>query len=84
MTKVLWSLKTDTMTMEMCWKTWTLEVVITRFVYIYLETTLYNFMVVQLYLSNINDAIYKDGVNVIGYMAWSLMNDVEWYSGWQS
>ncbi|KAF7284221.1 hypothetical protein GWI33_022373 [Rhynchophorus ferrugineus] len=37
----------------------------------------------KLYLSNINDAIYKDGVNVIGYMAWSLMNDVEWYSGWQ-
>jgi len=39
-------------------------------------------MIIQLYLSNINEAIYKDGVNVIGYMAWSLMNDVEWYAGW--
>ncbi|XP_030752211.1 myrosinase 1-like [Sitophilus oryzae] len=36
----------------------------------------------KLYLSNLNDAIYKDGVNLIGYMAWSLMNDVEWYAGW--
>lgn len=36
----------------------------------------------KLYLSNINDAMYKDGVNVTGYMAWSLMNDVEWYGGW--
>ncbi|XP_030752209.1 myrosinase 1-like [Sitophilus oryzae] len=36
----------------------------------------------KLYLSNLNDAIYQDGVNLIGYMAWSLMNDVEWYAGW--
>ncbi|KAL1506317.1 hypothetical protein ABEB36_005705 [Hypothenemus hampei] len=35
----------------------------------------------KLYLSNINDAIYKDGVNVTGYMAWSLWNDIEWYAG---
>ncbi|XP_050298236.1 myrosinase 1-like isoform X2 [Anthonomus grandis grandis] len=37
----------------------------------------------KLYLSNLNDAIYKDGVNLIGYMAWALLNDVEWYAGWQ-
>ncbi|CAG9772233.1 unnamed protein product [Ceutorhynchus assimilis] len=36
----------------------------------------------KMYLSNLNDVIYKDGVNLIGYMAWSLMNDVEWYAGW--
>ncbi|XP_030751727.1 myrosinase 1-like, partial [Sitophilus oryzae] len=36
----------------------------------------------KLYLSNLNDAIYKDAVYLIGYMAWSLMNDVEWYAGW--
>ncbi|XP_060524170.1 myrosinase 1-like [Cylas formicarius] len=34
------------------------------------------------YLSNINDAIHVDGVNVTGYMAWSFINDVEWYAGW--
>ncbi|KAF7284222.1 hypothetical protein GWI33_022374 [Rhynchophorus ferrugineus] len=36
----------------------------------------------KLYLSNINDAIYKDKINVIGYLAWSLIDDVEWYGGW--
>ncbi|ERL91732.1 hypothetical protein D910_09059 [Dendroctonus ponderosae] len=36
----------------------------------------------KMYLSNLNDAIYKDDVNLIGYVAWSLMNDVEWYAGW--
>ncbi|ENN76115.1 hypothetical protein YQE_07363, partial [Dendroctonus ponderosae] len=36
----------------------------------------------KMYLSNLNDVIYKDGVNLFGYLAWSLMNDVEWYEGW--
>ncbi|ENN83330.1 hypothetical protein YQE_00311, partial [Dendroctonus ponderosae] len=36
----------------------------------------------KMYLSNLNDAIYKDDVNLIGYVAWSLMNDVEWYAEW--
>ncbi|KAG5885581.1 hypothetical protein JTB14_003779 [Gonioctena quinquepunctata] len=34
------------------------------------------------YLSNIRDAMEKDGVNLIGYTAWSLIDNFEWTSGY--
>lgn len=37
----------------------------------------------QLYLSNLNDAIYEDNVNLTGYMAWSLIDDFEWQYGYK-
>lgn len=36
----------------------------------------------KLYLSNLQDAMYKDGVNLTGYMAWSLIEDFEWQYGY--
>ncbi|XP_074038490.1 myrosinase 1 isoform X2 [Leptinotarsa decemlineata] len=33
------------------------------------------------YLSNIRDAMEKDGVKVIGYTLWSLLDNFEWASG---
>ncbi|KAF7267971.1 hypothetical protein GWI33_018847 [Rhynchophorus ferrugineus] len=36
----------------------------------------------KLYLSNLQDALYKDGVNLTGYMAWALTDDFEWQFGY--
>ncbi|CAG9769230.1 unnamed protein product [Ceutorhynchus assimilis] len=36
----------------------------------------------KLYLSNMLDAIYEDGVNLTGYMAWALTDDFEWQYGY--
>ncbi|CAH1131159.1 unnamed protein product [Ceutorhynchus assimilis] len=36
----------------------------------------------KLYLSNMQDALYKDGVNLTGYMAWALTDDFEWQYGY--
>ncbi|XP_050312548.1 myrosinase 1-like [Anthonomus grandis grandis] len=36
----------------------------------------------KLYLSNLLDAIYEDGVNLTGYMAWALTDDFEWQYGY--
>ncbi|KAF7267972.1 hypothetical protein GWI33_018848 [Rhynchophorus ferrugineus] len=36
----------------------------------------------KLYLSNLQDALYKDGVNLTGYMAWALTDDFEWQYGY--
>ncbi|VEN38780.1 unnamed protein product, partial [Callosobruchus maculatus] len=37
---------------------------------------------IQNYLSNVRDAMEKDGVNVVGYTVWSLMDNLEWISGY--
>ncbi|CAH1955173.1 unnamed protein product [Acanthoscelides obtectus] len=37
---------------------------------------------VKSYLSNIRDAMDKDGVNVVGYTLWSLMDNFEWNRGY--
>lgn len=34
------------------------------------------------YLGEVYNAIYKDGVNLKGYCAWSLMDDFEWFLGY--
>ncbi|ENN80860.1 hypothetical protein YQE_02726, partial [Dendroctonus ponderosae] len=36
----------------------------------------------ELYLSNLQDAIYEDDVNLTGYMAWALTDDFEWQYGY--
>nr|XP_023029425.1 myrosinase 1-like [Leptinotarsa decemlineata] len=36
----------------------------------------------QGYLSNIRDAMEKDGVNVFGYTTWSFMDNFEWMMGY--
>ncbi|KAJ8954765.1 hypothetical protein NQ318_014872, partial [Aromia moschata] len=37
---------------------------------------------IQSHLSNVRDAMEKDGVRVIAYTVWSLMDDFEWNSGY--
>lgn len=37
----------------------------------------------QLYLSNLQDALYEDGVKLTGYMAWALTDDFEWQYGYK-
>ncbi|XP_060524406.1 myrosinase 1-like [Cylas formicarius] len=36
----------------------------------------------KLYLSNILDSMVYDGANVIGYMAWSILDCYNWYMGY--
>ncbi|KAG5876433.1 hypothetical protein JTB14_008426 [Gonioctena quinquepunctata] len=36
---------------------------------------------IQQYLSNIKDAMDYDGVNVVGYTVWSLLDNLEWVYG---
>lgn len=35
------------------------------------------------YLSNIREAMEKDGVDVLGYSVWSIMDSFEWYNGFR-
>ncbi|VEN53432.1 unnamed protein product [Callosobruchus maculatus] len=37
---------------------------------------------IQSYLSNVRDAMETDGVNVLGYTVWSLMDNLEWNCGY--
>nr|AJE75668.1 putative glycosyl hydrolase [Chrysomela lapponica] len=37
---------------------------------------------IQRYLSNIRDTMEQDGVNVIGYIVWSIMDNFEWAQGY--
>ncbi|KAK8870129.1 hypothetical protein IAR55_000699 [Kwoniella newhampshirensis] len=34
------------------------------------------------YLHELSEAVEKDGINIRGYMAWSLLNTMEWYCGY--
>ena len=34
------------------------------------------------YISAMNDAVSKDGVQVLGYFAWSLLDNYEWADGY--